>query len=303
MPNKNVKEDYEEKLADRFVSQSFTSYVYSRQRIETPPPRRLENQKIPEFKYTDAQTGNTLILELTTLTEDDEVMQDIRLAWSFADKLTIQLSEKLHGTFHLQLAVESVDDHLLNELAVSIQNVAESLKKGFTHSNQQPLPYSLSKEDDSGSELVPFLFRDRVPDLDEAKLKDRLLEEVKETDLKFEGYEGSTRILLIDISFCIGKNFARFFLWDVADQQLNNKIEHTYKRVDAVYLCKTIQAWRGDGKPIPLHGYQSGIERRRVVPEKKECLPQYQELGYWDFRPIYSKTSLYCPLLPTLDKA
>lgn len=303
MPNKNVKEDYEEKLADRFVSRVATSYVCSRQRIETPPPRRLENQKIPEFKYTDAQTGNTLVLELTTLTEDDEVMRDIRLAWSFADKLTIQLSAKLHGTFHLQLAVESVDDHLLNELAVSIQNMTESLKKGFTHSSQQPIPYSLSKEDDSGSELIPFLFRDSVSDLDEAKLKDLLLKEVKETDLKFEGYEGSTRILLIDISFCIGKNFACFFLWDVTDQQLNKKIEHTYKRADAVYLCKTIQAWRGDGKPIPLHGYQSGIERRRVVPKKKEGLPQYQELGYWDFWPIYSKPSLSCPLLPTLEKA
>ena len=290
-------------MADQFVSLFFATYRSSGQRIKVPPPRQSGNQKIPEFKYTDAQTGNTLILELTTLTEDDKVMQDIKLAWSFADKLTIRLSAKLHGTFHLLLPVESVKVHLLNKLAASIQNSAGSLQKGCTHSNQQPFPYSLSKKDDSGSELVPFLFRDSVPDLDEAKLKGRLLEEVEETDLKFGGYEGSTRILLIDISFCIGKKFASFFLWDVADQQLNKKIEHTYTRVDAVYLCKTIQAWRGDGKPIPLHGYQSGIARRRVVPKKKEGLPQYQELGYWDFRPIYSKTSLYCPLLPTLDKA
>lgn len=289
MANKSVQEDYEEKLADRFVSLLYATYRSSRQRIKVLPPRQSKNQKIPEFKYTDAQTGNTLILELTTLTEDDKVMQAIRLAWNFADKLTIRLSAKLHGTFHLWLPVESVEVHLLNKLAVSIQNSARSLQKGCTHSNQQPLPYSLSKEDDSRSELVPFLFRDSVPDLDEAKLKGRLLEEVEETDLKFEGYEGSTRVLLIDISFCTGKNFACFFLWDVADQQLNKKGEHTYKRVDAVYLCKTIQAWRGDGKPMPLHGYQSGIERRRVVPKKKEGLPQYDEVGYWDFWRIYSR--------------
>jgi hypothetical protein len=230
MANKSVQEDYEEKLADRFVSRLYAAYRSSRQRIKVPPPRQSKNQKIPEFKYTDAQTGNTLILELTTLAEDDKVMQDIRLAWNFADKLTIRLSAKLHGTFHLWLPVESVEDHLLNKLAVSIQNSAGCLHKGCTHSNQQPLPYSLSKEDDSGSELVPFLFRDTVPALNEAKLKGRLLKEVQEADLKFEGYAGSTRVLLIDISFCTGKNFACFSLWDVADQQLNKKVEHTYTK-------------------------------------------------------------------------
>lgn len=49
---------------------------------------------------------------------------------------------------------------------------------------------------------VPFL----APD--ETKVKQRLLEEACEVNSKFEGYEGSRRILVIDITFCIGRNFA-----------------------------------------------------------------------------------------------
>jgi len=71
------------------------------------------------------------------------------------------------------------------------------------------------------------------------------------------------------------------------------QIEKAYPRVDSVFLDKTIQAWRGEGEPIPIHGYQAGIMRRRIAPEEKIGLPEYRETGYWEFpRPIYRRNEI-----------
>ena len=209
MNTQSAQTQYEEKLADRFVSCYFPSYLGSRKRIEQ------KNVKIPEFKYLDAQTGDGLVIELTTLTEDDKVIESIKKARSFAES-----------------------------------------------------------------------------DLDETKLKRQLLEEAREANSKFEGYEGSRRILLIDITFCIGRNLARFSVWYAPDQQLNMQIKETCPRVDSIWLCKTVQAELGTGEPIPVHGYQAGIERGRIASKGKAGLPQYQETGYWDFSQIYQRSEI-----------
>jgi len=294
MNMKDAQQLYEEKLADHFVSHRFSKYLGSRERIESPPPRQSHNTKIPEFEYSDAQTGNTLVLELTTLVEDNELMQKIRNAWSFADELERQT--QLDGKFHCWLPIEEVRDELLDDMIASIRNLSANLKKDIPPSQQQPFPYRLMKEDDSGSELRVFLFRSSIPELDEKKLKGRLLTKgACEANLKFEGYDGSMRILLVDITFCIGSNFSGFSLWDLPDQQLNLEIEGKCPRMDAIYLCKTIWAWRGDGEPIPLHGYQAGIERRRVIPTQRKELPQYRETGYWEYSRIYKGKGIRNP--------
>jgi len=294
MNMKDAQQLYEEKLADHFVNCYFPKYLGSRERIKSPPHRQSHNLKIPEFKYLDAQTGNALVLELTTLVEDDELMQKIRGAWSFADKLKRQI--QLDGKFHCWLPIDEARDELLNDMIASIQNLSVNLEKDIPPSQQQPLPYCLTKEDDTGSELCVFLFRSSIPKLDQAKLKEQLLTKgAYEANLKFEGYEGSMRILLVDITFCIGGNFSEFSLWCSPDQQLNLKIEEMCPRVDAIFLCKTVWAWRGDGKPISIHGYQAGIERRRVAPTERVELPRYRETGYWMYSFIYDRKWMQNP--------
>lgn len=292
MNMKDAQQLYEEKLADHFVNYYFPKYLGSRERIKSPPPMRSTqsyNLKIPEFKYLDAQTGSALVLELTTLVEDDELMQKIRDAWSFAGKLELQLLDKLNGTFYCWLPIEDVRDDLLDNMIARIENLSICLEKNITRSQQQPIPFILTKQDDFGQELCVFLYRSAVSHLDEAKLKRRLLSEVYETNLKFEGYEESRRILLVDISFCIGGNFSEFSLRYSPDQQLNLKIEEKCPRVDAIVLCTTTRVWRGDGKPMPLHGHQAGIERLRLVPEQRKKLPWYRETGYWMYSLIYDR--------------
>ena len=219
-------------------------------------------------------------MELTTLTEDDEKVGKIKNAWGFADDLKRRL--RLDGTFNCWLPIENARDDLLDKMVQSISNASAGFKKGILSNQQQPFPYSLKKEDDQGSELVICLFSRSTSDLDESKLKDRLLEGVCEANSKFEGYQKSIRILLVDITFCIGRDFSNFSLWEVTNQQLNVEIEKTYPRVDCVYLCKTTLAWRGTGEPISAHGYQAGIERGRIAPGQRSGLPQYQEVGYWE---------------------
>ena len=278
-----AQERYEEKLADHFVGRYFPSYLGSRNRIVSPPPRDSDNRKIPDFTYSDARTGGTIVLELTTLTEDDEKVGKIRNAWDFADGLERRL--RLDGTFNCLLPIESIRDDLLDKMVQSISIASAGLEKGVLSNQQQPFPYSLGKEDDQGSQVIIQLFSGSSSDLDESKLKDRLLEEVCEANSKFEGYQGyqkSMRILLVDITFCIGRDFSNFSLWEITDQRLDIEIEKTYPRVDCVYLCKTTLAWRGTGEPIPVHGYQAGIERGRIVSGQRRGLPQYQEGGYWE---------------------
>lgn len=278
-----ARERYEEKLADHFVGRCFPSYLGSRERIISPPPRHSHNLKIPDFRYLDARTGGTIVVELTTLTEDDEKVGKIKNAWGFADDLKRRL--RLDGTFYCWLPIESTRDDLLDKMVQSISNASAGLEKGVLSSQQQPFPYSLEKEDDQGSQLIILLFSGSTLNLDESKLKDRLLEEVCEANSKFEGYQGyqkSMRILLVDITFCIGRDFSNFSLWEVTDQRLDIEIEKTYPRVDCVYLCKTTLAWRGTGEPIPVHGYQAGIERGRIVSGQRRGLLHYQEVGYWE---------------------
>lgn len=294
MNMKDAQQEYEGKLANHFVNCYFPKYLGCRERIKSHPPRQSGNTKIPEFKYSDAQTGNTLVLELTTLVENDELMQKIRDAWSLADKLRRQT--QLDGTFHCWLRIEEVRDELLDDMIASIQSLSANLGKGISSSQQHPFPYCLTKEDDTGSELHVFLLRSSIPKPDETKLKEQLLTKgAYEANLKFEGYEESRRILLVDISFCIGGNFSEFSLRYSPDQQLNSKIERTYPRVDAIVLCTTIRAWRGDGKPIPLHGHQAGIERLRLVPEQRIKLPRYRETGHWMYSWIYDRKWIQNP--------
>jgi len=282
MIKRNAQQEYEERLADCFVNYCFPSYIGSRHRISSPPHRQSNNRKIPDFRYSDAQTGSALVVELTTLTEDDEVMQKIRDAWSFAGKLELQLLGKLDGTFYCWLPMEDVRDDLLDDMIATIENLSTCLEKDITWSQQQPISFVLTKQDDFGQELCVFLYRSAASHFDEAKLKRRLLSAVHEADLKFEGYEGSRRILLVDISFCISGNFSYFSAWYIPDQQLNIEIEKMCERVGAIYLCKTTWAWRGDGQPIPIHGYQAGIVRGRVAPKQRGQLPQYLDTGYWE---------------------
>lgn len=221
-----------------------------------------------------------MVVELTTLTEDDEVIQKIREAWSFADTLQLQL--QLNGTYFCWLPIEGVKGDTLDNMVSSVQNRSVGLKKDEYCSPERPFPYYLSKEHDSGAKLYVFLFRNPSSNFNEIKLKQRLLEEAREAHSKFEGYEGSIRILLIDVTFCIGREFAKLSVWDAPDQQLNMQIEKTCPRVDMVFLCKSIQAWCGDGQPIPIHGYQAGIVRGRVAPKQRGQLPQYLDRGYWE---------------------
>jgi hypothetical protein len=225
---------------------------------------------------------------LTTLTEDDEKIGKIKSAWSFADDLNSKL--RLAGTFYCWLPIESAGDDLLDKLVHSISNASASLKKGIISSQRQTFTYDLEKEDDQGSQLIACLYSNSISDLDESKLKDRLLEGVHEANSKFEGYQKSMRILLVDITFCIGRDFSNFSLWEVTDPQLNVEIEKTCPRIDCVYLCKTTLAWRGTGEPILTHGYQAGIERGRIVSKKRRGLSQYEEIGYWEHpRPMYRR--------------
>jgi len=293
MNMQSAKKQYEEKLADHFVSCYSPSCLVPRERIkkENLPPRQSSNEKIPDFKYSNAQTGSALVIELTTLTEDDEVLGKIRSTWSFADRMQRQL--QLNGTYYCWLAIEDVRDDMLDDMVSSIRNRSMGLKKGESCKPVRPFPHHLTKEDDFGSEICFSLFKSTTSDLDEIKLKQRLLEETREANSKFEGYEGTMRILLIDVTFCIGRNFASFSVWDAPDQQLSMQIEKTCSRVDSVFLCKSTWAWRGKGEPIPIHGYHAGIERGRIAPEEKRGLPQYRETGYWEFsRPIYQRKEI-----------
>jgi len=291
MVKQGIQEEYEEKLADHLVNCCLPSYLGSRERIKDPPPRQSSNSKIPDFKYSDAQIGSALVIELTTLTEDDEVLGKIKSTWSFADRVQRQL--QLNGTYYCWLAIEDVRDDMLDDMVSGIGNRSMGLKRGESCNLERPFPYHLAKEDDSGSELCVFLFKSGTSDLNETKLKQRLLEEAREAHSKFEGYEETMRILLIDVTFCIGRNFAGFSVWDAPDRQLNMQIEKTCSRVDSVFLCKSTWAWRGKGEPIPIHGYHAGIERGRIAPEEKRGLPQYRETGYWEHpRLMYQRNEI-----------
>lgn len=287
MNMQNAQERYEEKLADHFVGRYFPSYLGSRKRIVIPPPRNSDNLKIPDFTYSDAKTGGTIVLELTTLTEDDEKVGKIRNAWGFANDLERRL--RLGGKFNCLLPIESIRDDLLDKMVQSISIASAGLEKGVFSRQQQPIPYSLEKENDQGSELIICLFSGSASDLDESKLKNRLFEEVCEANSKFEGYQKSMRILLDDISYCIDRDFSWFSLWEIPDRQLNTEIKRTCPRVDCVYLCKTTLAWRGTGEPIPAHGHQAGIARLRIVPRQRSGLPQYQDIGYWEYHRLMDR--------------
>ena len=282
-----AQERYEEKLADHFVDRYFPSYLGSRNRIVRPPPRDSDNLKRPDFTYSDARTGGTIVLELTTLTEDDEKVGKIRNAWGFADGLERRL--RLDGTFNCLLPIESIRGDLLDKMVQSISIASAGLEKGVLSSQQQPFPYRLWKKDDQGSQVIIQLFSGSSSDLDESKLKDRLLEEVCEANSKFEGYQKSMRIFLDDISYCIDRDFSYFSLWKIPDRQLNIEIKRTCQRVDCVYLCKTTLAWRGTGEPMPVHGHQAGIARLRIVPGQRSGLPQYQDVGYWEYKRLMDR--------------